>query len=598
MSKLATVNPRMTALTLCPGNVLYMSPEALDEAKSYTAKLDVFSFGIIVIQILTKQFPNPTDRFRLVSVPQFQEPLRQEVPETERRKVHLQLIPEAHSLKPLALRCLKKKEKERPSALQLCERLSELKQSSQYRESREQAEHSSEIQQLQLQLRGKTQEAREQQTRITKLENTVDDNCRQLQHTFHCQLQQKDTQLLAKDRQLQQNQHALTSMYTSRLASRDQALERKERELQQTQQLVSEFQESLQQKDKTVTELQRTISEHERTTQQLEQGATASRDTPPQQEPVDTRQTTVAAAQKDISKMRWREGKNAPVVMSRGAAVVHGNTAYFSPGGSRVYSYQNILGKEQWSQLPDNPKYWFGLAVIDGLLTSVGGYGPTNTLLSLTGEGERKQWSQIFPPMPTPRENPACVTTEQALVVAGGIRAGGALDTVEVMNTDIKVWTQVASSPEKCSLLTATVLGDRLYLAGVFPSSKSVFTCSLPHLLPPDTLGSRLQRQTLSPSQNVWKKVSSLPVTWSTLVSFGGHLLAVGGDTDGDKPTSTVYRYDSHADSWTVASQMKKKRYYCLAAALGEDSLVVVGGWSPKLLRSDIQQTNSVELLI
>ena len=574
MSKLATVNPRMTALTLCPGNVLYMSPEALDEAKSYTAKLDVFSFGVIVIQILTRQFPNPTDRFRIVYVAEFDEMLRREIAETERRKAHLQLIPEAHSLKPLALQCLKK-ENERPSALQLCERLSELKQSSQYRESREQAEHSSEIQQLQLQLRGNTQEAREQQTRIAELENTVDE----------------------KERQLQQNQHAL--------ASRDEALERKERELQQTQQLVSEFQESLQQKDKTNTELQRTISEHERKTQQLEQGATASRDTPPQQEPVETRQTTVAAAQKEISKMSLREGKNAPVVMHRGAAVVYGNTAYFSPGGSCVYSYQNILGKEQWSQLPDNPKYWFGLAVIGGLLTSVGGGGPTNTLpsftantlLSLIGEGKRKQWSQIFPPMPTPRKNAACVTTEQALVVAGGYGTGY-LDTVEVMNTDTKVWTKVASLPEKCSLLIATVFGDRLYLAGGFPSSKSIFTCSLPHLLPPDTLGSRLQRQTLSPSQNVWKNVSSLPVTWSTLVSFGGHLLAVGGDTDGDKPTSNVYRYDSHADSWTVASQMKKKRYYCLAAALGEDGLVVVGGWSPKLLDFDIQQTNSVELLI
>ena len=200
----------------------------------------------------------------------------------------------------------------------------------------------------------------------------MDNNCRQLlandrqlqeqQHTFHGQLQQKDMQLEAKDRQLQQNQHAL--------ASRDEALERKERELQQTQQFVSEFQESLQQKDKTITELQRTISEHERKTQQLEQGATASRDTPPQQEPVDTRQTTVAAAQKAISKMRWREGKNAPVVMIRGAAVVHGNTAYFRPGGSRkVYSYLNIHGKEQWSRLPDNPNRWFGLVVIDGLLT-------------------------------------------------------------------------------------------------------------------------------------------------------------------------------------------------------------------------------------
>ena len=263
----------------------------------------------------------------------------------------------------------------------------------------------------------------------------MDDNCRQL---------------LAKDRQLQQNQHAI--------ASRDQALERKERELQQTQQLVSAFQKSLQQKDKTITELQRTISEHERKTQQLEQGAIASRDTPPQQEPVETRQTTVAAAQ-DISKMKWREGKNAPVVMIRGAAVEHGNTAYFSPsnlitlGGTaiiqRVYSYQNILGKEQWSQLPDNPNYWFGLAVIDGLLTSVGGKGlSTNTLLSLTGEGERKQWSQIFPPMPTPRWSAACVTTEQALVVAGGYGAGDALDIVEVMNTDTKVWTKVASLPE------------------------------------------------------------------------------------------------------------------------------------------------------
>ena len=592
MSKLATVNPRMTALTLCLGNVLYMSPEALDEAKLYTAKLDVFSFGVIVIQILTRQFPNPTDRFRIVYVAEYDEMLRREIAETERRKAHLQLIPEAHSLKPLALQCLKKKENERPSALQLCERLSELKQSFQYRESREQAEHSSEIQQFQLQLRGKTLEAREHQTRIAELENTVDDNCRQQlakdrqlweqQHTFHGRLQQKD-------RQLQHSQHAI--------ASRDEALERKERELQQTQQLVSEFQESLQQKDKTITELQRTISENERKTQQLEQGATASRDTPPQQEPVETRQTTVAAAQKDISNMRWREGNNAPERMRRGASIVHGNTAYFRPGGSReFYSYQNILGIEQWSLIPDNPNEYFGLAVIDGLLTSVGGSGPTNTLLSLTVEGERKQWSQIFPPMPTPRSNAACVTTEQALVVAGGYGAGGHLDRVEVMNTDTKVWTKVASLPEKCSSLTATVLGDRLYLAGGYPRSKSVFTCSLPHLLTPDTLGSRLRRLTLSPRQNVWKRVSSLPVTASTLVSFGGHLLAVGGSDD--KPTSNVYRYDSHADSWTVASQMNKKRYYCLAAALGEDSLVVVGGWSPKLLRSETQQTNSVELLI
>ena len=110
MSKLASVNPRMTALTLCPGNVLYMSPEALDEAKTYTAKLDVFSFGVIVIQILIRQFPNPTDRFRLVYSSEFNEEIRRVVPEIERREAHLKLIPDTHSLKPLALQCLKKKE--------------------------------------------------------------------------------------------------------------------------------------------------------------------------------------------------------------------------------------------------------------------------------------------------------------------------------------------------------------------------------------------------------------------------------------------------------------------------------------------------------
>ena len=200
MSKLASVNPRMTALTLCPGNVLYMSPEALDEAKTYTAKLDVFSFGVIVIQILTRQFPNPTDRFRTAYVAEFDEEVWRVVPETERREAHLKLIPDTHSLKPLALQCLKKKERQRPSAVQLSERLSELKQSSQYRESMHQTQSSSDIQQLQQQLQGqrilteaKTREVQEHQTRTTELESMVEDKNRQLQ---------------LKDRQLQENQQA------------------------------------------------------------------------------------------------------------------------------------------------------------------------------------------------------------------------------------------------------------------------------------------------------------------------------------------------------------------------------------------------------
>ena len=523
------------------------------------------------------------------------------VPETERREAHLKLIPDTHSLKPLALQCLKNKENERPSALQLSERLSELKQSSQYTESMHQTQSSSDIQQLQQQLRGqrilteaKTREVQEHHTRNTELQSVVEDKDRQLQAKDRL-LQENQAVIQAKDRQLQANVRQL-----------QECQQMKERELQQTQgqlqaseQLVSEFQQSLQQKDKTITDLQQTISAHERKSQQLEQQDTASRDQPQQKSVTRSQRMMAAAAQKDISKMIWREGKNAPEKMSRGAAVVHGNTAYFRPGSSnKVYSYQSILGKEQWSQLPDDPNWNCGLSVIDGLLTSVGGdnNGSTNTLLSLTGEGVRKQWSEIFPPMPTPRWSVACITTEQSLVVAGGNGSGDYLDIVEVMNINTKQWTTVCPLPQKQQQLSATVCGDTLYVAGgwinTFNPSKSVFTCSLTDLLTSsNSLGSKIRR-TFSQNHNVWKEISSLPVARSTLASFNGQLLAVGGEDDPMKPTTNVYRYDSHTNSWNVISQMKNKRSRCLAVTLHEDHLIVVGGYTHGYI-----ETDSVEIL-
>ena len=274
--------------------------------------------------------------------------------------------------------------------------------------------------------------------------------------------------------------------------------------------------------------------------------------------------------------MTWREGNSAPEKMYRGAAVVHGNTAYFRPiNSAKVYSYQNILGQEQWSQLPENPNWNCCLAVIDGFLTSVGGYRNcfTNTLISLTGDGERKQWSEIFPPMPTPRMSAVCVTTEQALVVAGGRQShGSSLATVEVMNISTKQWTTASPLPQEQYPLSGTVYGDTLYLAGSLRGSRSVFACSLPDLLTSsNSLGSRIH-------QNVWKEVCSLPVVRSTLGSFNGHLLAIGGSDDSWIPTSDVYRYDPHTDSWNVISRMNIKHSACLAVTLPEDHLIVVGG--------------------
>ena len=510
MSKLAIVNPRMTALTLCPGNVLYMSPEALDEAKSYTAKLDIFSFGVIVIQILTRMFPNPTDRFQTVHDPRYDKEVRLVVPETERRHTHLQLIPDTHSLKPLALRCLKN-ETLRPSALNLSDTMSELKQAPRYAESVHQAQNSSEIRQL--------------VTRNQELEQ---------------QLQHQRTLTEAKRREASEKDRTIDYLHQSILH-----YEREIRELKQ--------------QDVTSSLQLRQLSLTERKTQTA---------------------TAVSTVQKDIGMMTWREGKKAPEKMERVTAVVHGNTAYFRPAGSvRIYSYQNILGKEQWSRLPDNPNKGLGLAVVDGLLTSVGGTNnqrDINTLFSLTGKGK---WSEIFPPMPTARRLAACITTEQALVVAGGKAGSSDLDTVEVMDIDAKQWTTVCPLQEKLAGLLGIASGNSLYLAGGIAGrtwSKSVFTCFISDLWQPRTL----VRQRSVDRSNVWRVVHSLPIVRSTLVFLGGHLLAVGGRDDLRNPTNEVYGYNFQTDSWHVITHMKNKRSMCHAVTLPEDRLIVVGGYT------------------
>ena len=135
MSKLEDMNPRMTPLTMCPGTQAYMPPEALITPPQYSNKLDCFSHGVLTIQIVTRQFPNPRD----AHVEDSQKGSFQQVPEKDRRKKDLDLVDASHPLLPLALSCLELRATERPSADELCEGLATLKSEQVYTCSVEQS---------------------------------------------------------------------------------------------------------------------------------------------------------------------------------------------------------------------------------------------------------------------------------------------------------------------------------------------------------------------------------------------------------------------------------------------------------------------------
>ena len=144
MSRLEKVNSRMTPATMCcPGTMDYMSPEALKENQPhYTDKLDVFSFGVLLIQIMTREFPKPSERFTTFQIPDPKNKKRTIevqtlVKEAERRQNHIGMVDKDNPLLVQALACIRDEHEKRPSAGQLCEGLLAMRSTDVYKLSAE-----------------------------------------------------------------------------------------------------------------------------------------------------------------------------------------------------------------------------------------------------------------------------------------------------------------------------------------------------------------------------------------------------------------------------------------------------------------------------
>ena len=87
MSKLSEMHSRLTPLTQCPGTAVYMAPEALRNPPVYSEKLDIFSSGVIAVQIMTRNFPDPGPAMTAHEDPRFPTgTILVPTPEVERRK--------------------------------------------------------------------------------------------------------------------------------------------------------------------------------------------------------------------------------------------------------------------------------------------------------------------------------------------------------------------------------------------------------------------------------------------------------------------------------------------------------------------------------
>jgi len=107
-------------LTKAPGTPAFMPPEALKIDPSYDVKLDVFSFGGIMLYLATQKWPTPLDQ--VVYDPDTD--TRMALSEIERRQIYLdEMTGEAAGLKSLVESCLKDNPDKRPTMAVVCDRL-------------------------------------------------------------------------------------------------------------------------------------------------------------------------------------------------------------------------------------------------------------------------------------------------------------------------------------------------------------------------------------------------------------------------------------------------------------------------------------------
>ena len=219
MVKLYDVNrntAHVTSLTLCPGTMVYMSPEALGEPPMYTDKLDSFSLGVLSVQIMIRQFPDPGNRFKIIKINDPRAPsgrVQVGIPDVERRQSHIGLINPAHPLLPVALNCLKDRDRERPSCHELCGHMSTLKASPKYTES---------VQQSQVNTKPTQSANRESRERELKQSQQIQD----LQQQLHI----KDDQLQEKEQKNQQQCQQILELRTV-LTAKDEQLAGKDHQL-------------------------------------------------------------------------------------------------------------------------------------------------------------------------------------------------------------------------------------------------------------------------------------------------------------------------------------------------------------------------------
>ena len=282
-------------------------------------------------------------------------------------------------------------------------------------------------------------------------------------------------------------------------------------------------------------------------------------------------------------RLSLRAATSAPCVMARcgcDATFDGDKTLYMRPGGTLdIFTYNTT--SDAWSQLPRCSTKFCSIAMVNKMLTTIGGeinLESTNKLFSLVEGGNSSmssyRWVETLPPMPSKQTRTRAVSYGTHLIIAGKDSR-----TVELLNANSRQWFTVGNLPTSSDLRTLVLSGEHLYSVH---DNDSMFRCSVYDLI--------------RAKEIIWNEIHCTGILYgSTYIALNNQLLSIGGRCVQGEPTTAVRIYSPDTNTWEVIGHTEIPRMFCFASVFHNDSFIVAGGFTSYTVSSN-NKTNKVEI--
>ena len=233
------------------------------------------------------------------------------------------------------------------------------------------------------------------------------------------------------------------------------------------------------------------------------------------------------------------------------------------------------IDDQKWTTISDIPQYLCEADIIQGHLTLIGGMD------AVTGEDTGKlstyvndHWEEIYPPMPTPRFGLGVALEDNLLITAGGLCAGAAVSTVEVLNTESKQWYSLKSLqlPAPMHSCGMTISSGYVYIGGEGNASPKGYW-----RLPWSAVQQSVQSRDNTSSPVTWEKIADSTFISSSLLP-NSKLPVLFGGSDA-KTRSDIFVYDPTQKRWTAVGNISTECTRPCVVPINSNLVFVCGGF-------------------